>query len=390
MYDFQTRINRRGTSCAKWDQDKKRTGREGLLPLWVADMDFHIAPEIQVALEKRLVHGVFGYTFRPESLDDALINWFSERHDWKISRDEIVEAPGIVPFIHMAIQKFSQPNDAIVIQEPVYYPFRLAIENNGRQVVNNPLKQDAEGKWHMDLPGLAKVLDDSSAKLLVFCSPHNPVGRVWQENELLALADLCRDKGVILISDEIHADLVHPGYRHTPWLTLPAERRPKSISLVSATKTFNLPGFTTAYAIIEDPELRDETRKMLKGLGMGGSESPLAYAATESAWRDGADWLDALLKHLRTNDELLRTKLAAGLPQVKVSDLEGTYLEWLDLRALGLEDRNIWNRVLDAGVWPSRGSQFGKTGECFLRVNIACPSSQLEEGLDRIITALQS
>lgn len=390
-YDFETRIDRRGTSCAKWDLDERITGRSGLLPFWVADMDFRIAPEIMSALEDRLNHGVFGYTERPETLDESLIQWFGRRYNWKIDRKQIIESPGIVPFVHMAVQNFTSPGDCVVIQEPVYYPFRKAIEKNNRKVVNNPLIQADNGVWRMDLDDLEAKIDESGASLLIFCSPHNPVGRVWIESELLDLASLCRRKGVMVISDEIHADLVHPGHRHIPWQTLDTANLPLSITLVSATKTFNLPGLTTAYAIVTDSTLARRVSGMLDALGVGGgSSAPLSYSATEAAWRDGQAWLDALLLHVEANDRLLRHRLSDDLPEVKVSCLEGTYLEWLDVRNLGMDDETVWSKVLDAGVWPSRGRQFGIAGAGHLRMNIACPRSQLEEGLDMLISALTS
>jgi cystathionine beta-lyase len=209
------------------------------------------------------------------------------------------------------------------------------------------------------------------------------VGRVWREDELLDLADLCRAKAVTVVSDEIHADLIHPGYRHIPWLSLPAERLPRSLALVSATKTFNIPGLTTAYAVVPDPGFRSGIRTMLTALGLGeGSSSPLSYAAAEAAWRKGEPWLEALLKQLGRNDALLRRRLGEALPEIQIADLEGTYLEWLYMGDAGDNAGDIWKRLLDAGLWLSRGGEFGKGGEDFMRMNIACPPSQLEEGLE--------
>ncbi|MCK5736685.1 MAG: PatB family C-S lyase, partial [Spirochaetaceae bacterium] len=329
-FNFESRINRRGTSCYKWDFDKRLTGREGLLSFWVADMDFRVAPVIEEALESRLAHGIFGYTARPESLDAALVNWFSHRHAWKIEESGILETPGIVPFIHMFVREFSNPGDSVIIQEPVYYPFRKALVNNGRKVAVNQLVHDNDGCWAMDLDDLSRIIDETDAKILIFCSPHNPVGRVWREDELLNLADLCRDRGVTVVSDEIHADLIHPGYHHIPWLSLPEERRPRSLALVSPTKTFNIPGLTTAYAIIPDPDLYRSCQNMLTALGLGeGCFSPLSYAAAEAGWREGESWLEALLAHLGKNDTLLRQRLGESLPDMRIAALEGTYLEWL-------------------------------------------------------------
>ena len=389
-FDFETRIERRGSSSIKWDWDERRTGRKGLLPFWVADMDFRAAPPVLKALERRVEHGIFGYTARPESLDEALVGWLAERHGWHARREDILEVPGIVPFLHMYVGRFTAPGDAVVIQEPVYYPFRKAIERNGRRVAENPLIRGDDGRWRMDLEGLERTIRKSGAATLILCSPHNPVGRVWKLEELRGLAAVCRESGVTVVSDEIHADLVHSPHVQVPWLTLPPEARPRSVALVSATKTFNLPGLTTAFAVTDDSDFRREIGDMLTSLGMGeGSSSPLSYIAAEAAWREGGPWLEALLIHLSENDVFLREVLGRGIPGVGIAPLEGTYLEWLDLGAVGLDGERAYDRLLDAGVWLSRGTQFGRGGEGHVRMNIACPRSQLEEGLGAVIRALK-
>ncbi len=391
-FDFESRINRRNSSCYKWDFDKRMTGREGLLPFWVADMDFPVAPVIFDALQSRLDHGIFGYTVRPESLDESLMGWFSRRHSWNIKASQILETPGIVPFIHMFIREFTKPGDSVIIQEPVYYPFRKALERNHRKAVVNQLLRDDNGLWSMDLKGLSNLIDKSSAKTLIFCSPHNPVGRVWREQELLNLADLCRRKSVTVVSDEIHADLVHPGYRHIPWLSLPEERLPRSIALVSATKTFNIPGLTTAYAIVPETDFRRSCKALLTAIGFGeGSSSPLSYTAAEAAWRGGEPWLDALIARIGRNDAILRQRLGEKLPWIDIAPLEGTYLEWLNMTfqgESGPDEKIVWKKLLDAGIWLSRGRDFGLGGMGHMRMNIACPASQLEEGIDKIVKAL--
>jgi cystathionine beta-lyase len=390
-FDFESRVNRRNSSSYKWDFGKHITGRDNLLPFWVADMDFRAAPPVLEALQKRMDHGVFGYTARPESLDEALIGWYSRYHHWDIDPKHILEAPGVVPFIHMIIRDFTGSGDSVIIQEPVYYPFRLAIERNGRRVAVNRLLCDDDGRWTMDLEGLSDLIDQSGSKFFIFCSPHNPVGRVWSESELLDLADLCRDKGVTVISDEIHADLVHSGHHHIPWLSLPDDRLPQSMALLSATKSFNIPGLNSAYAVVPAENLRSRTEVMLSSFGIGnGSSSPLSYAASEAAWREGRDWLNSLMVYLTRNDLLVREVLGNQLPEIGVAHLEGTYLEWLNLNRLGLGDDEIWERQLDAGVWLSRGSQFGEGGAGYMRMNIACPRSQLDEGLERLVKAFIS
>ena len=386
---FDTRINRRGTSCWKWDWDRRLTGREGLLPFWVADMDFRAPEPVITALKRRLDHGVFGYTGLPDSLTAALRNWFSRRHAWTIDSDWAVEIPGIVPFIHMFVQRFTQAGESVVIQEPVYYPFRLALERNGRTVADNPLFRDDDGRWRMDLDGLGKTLKRTGAKTLIFCSPHNPVGRVWSLTELEDLADLCREAEVTVVSDEIHADLIQPGHRHVPWLSLPENRLPRSMTLVSPTKSFNLPGLSAAWAVIPHDDFRRETKSMLESLGLGdGSSAPLSYAAAEAAWSEGEQWLDRLIAYIGSNYRILGKRLEENLPRAEVSSLEGTYLAWIDLGGLGLGDDEIWERLLDAGIWLSRGIQFGRGGEGYLRMNLACPREVLEKGLDLMTRTL--
>ena len=360
-----------------------------MLPFWIADMDFKAPPVVLEALQKRLNHGIFGYTYCPESLVEALQHWFERRHGWLIEKENLLEIPGTVPFIHLFIQHFSEPGEAILIQEPVYYPFRMAVERNGRQVVSNNLKQDESGRWVMDLDNLERLIKQHKASLMIFCSPHNPVGRVWSCDELKTLATICKDADITLISDEIHADLVHPGREHIPWLTLPAEKLPRSLSLISATKSFNLPGLTTAWAVVNNRQLYSKTAKALEASGFSnGASAPLSYAATEAAWRQGEPWLTDLLKYVGANHQLMKDFFAARIPQLKTSALEGTYLAWIDARALEISDDELFDRLIKAGVWLSRGSQFGRTGEGFLRMNLACPQSQLEEGLERMAAAL--
>lgn len=386
---FDERIDRRGTSCLKWDLDGDITGREGLLPFWVADMDFRAPEGVISALRQRLEHGVFGYTRAPESAVSALQGWFSRRHAWTIDARSAVEIPGIVPFIHMFVQRFTGEGEAVVIQEPVYYPFRQAVERNGRRVAENPLVRDDEGRWSMNLDHLRGTLERTGAKTLIFCSPHNPVSRVWRRTELEELAAVCREAEVMVLSDEIHADLVQPGFRHIPWLTLPEDRLPRSAALIAPTKTFNLPGLSIAWAVIPDDDFRRDIGSMLESSGLGGGcMNPFCYAAAEAAWREGDEWLESLLAYIGENDRLLRRRLAEDLPPAEAAVLEGTYLAWIDLRKLRRDDDAIWKELLDAGIWLSRGDQFGRGGEGHVRMNLAAPRALLEDGLDLLCPAL--
>jgi len=390
-FDFDSCIERRGTSCYKWDYDSRVTGRRDLLPFWVADMDFRAAPPILRAIGKRLEHGIFGYTGGPKSLVEALLGWLERRQGWKVGEDELLEVPSIVQSIHMLVQGLCEPGDGIVIQEPVYYPFRRAVESNARRVVVNELRRNRDGRWKMDLENLTAQMAEGGVKLLLLCSPHNPVARVWERMELLELADICRESGIIVISDEIHADLVFRKNRFVPWLSLPEKHLPRSITLLSPTKAFNIPGLNVAFAVFSDRELRGQVRGMLEAYGFsGGVSAPFTYAAVEAAWREGEDWLDSVLAYINKNDDLVRNTLASLLGSDSVVPLEGTYLEWIGAAANLAEEEMIWNNLLDAGVWLSRGSQFGMAGAGFLRMNIACPRSQLKTGLERMCTVLRA
>ena len=359
------------------------------MPFWVADMDFRAPEGVISALRQRLEHGIFGYTRAPEAAVSMLQGWFSRRHAWTIDARSAVEIPGIVPFIHMLVQRFTDEGEAVVIQEPVYYPFRQALERNGRRVAENPLVRDGEGRWSMNLDHLRSTLKRTGAKTLIFCSPHNPVSRVWRREELEELAAVCREAEVMVLSDEIHADLVQPGFRHIPWLTLPADRLPRSAALIAPTKTFNLPGLSIAWAVIPDDDFRREIRSMLESSGLGGGcMNPFCYAAAEAAWREGDEWLESLLDYIGENDRLLRRRLAGDLPPAEAAVLEGTYLAWIDLRKLRRDDDAIWKALLDAGIWLSRGAQFGRGGEGHVRMNLAAPRALLEDGLDLLCPAL--
>jgi len=389
-FDFDECIERRGTASYKWDYDESITGRAGLLAFWVADMDFRVAPAILRKIEKRLEHGIFGYTARPKSLVEALVGWLKHRQAWEVEENEVLEIPGIVSSIHMLVRELCGTGEGVVIQEPVYYPFRKAVEGNSRRLIVNELQRDKDGRWKMDLKCLATQIARGGVKLLLLCNPHNPVARVWSKEELLGLADICRKAGIIVISDEIHADLVFQRDRFVPWLSLPEELLPNSIALVSPTKAFNIPGLGVAFAVFSDQDLRRRVRGMLEKHGiLDGISAPLNYAAAESSWREGEKWLDAMLAYIKKNDILVRSTLADLLGSDSIAELEGTYLEWICVARSLAEEEALWNRLLDAGVWLSRGSQFGIAGSGFLRMNIACPRTRLEIGLEKMYNVLR-
>jgi cystathionine beta-lyase len=385
-YDFDSIIDRRGTSSLKWDYGARFAGTPGLLPLWVADMDFAAPPEIVEALRERVDHGIFGYTLEPDSYFEAAAAWLERRHSWRVSRDWMLASPGVIPSLSAAILSLTEPGDGVVIQPPVYHPFAMRISENGRRVVSNPLAV-AGGRWRMDLDALARTIDGRT-RLLILCSPHNPVSRVWTRGELEGLASLCLRRGILILSDEIHHDLVMEGHRHTPIAALTTEVARITVTLVAATKTFNLAGLGGSLAIVPDAGLRARFSAVQHAL-FSGVANALGIAAAEAAWRQGERWLEELLAYVGGNRDFLFRFLAARLPGVKPSPLEGTYLAWLDMRGLGLSDGELKERLRRmGGVWLDEGPKFGAGGEGFQRLNLACPRATLSDAAERIARAI--
>jgi len=387
-------IDRRGTASLKWDFQKRLAGQEGLLPLWVADMDFPAPRQVVDALRRRVRHGVFGYTLEPESWYQAAADWTRGRHGWDLRREWLQACPGVVPAIKLAILAYTAPGDSVVIQPPVYYPFAECIRRNGREVLENPLRlrpadspSPAGGGYALDLEHLERSLTDR-VRLLILCSPHNPVARVWRREELEGLMEICLRRGLIVVSDEIHCDLVLPGHRHLPTASLSPQAAGRTVTLLSATKTFNLAGLASALAVIPDPELRRRFRTAREALWTSAANA-CSVAAAEAAWRHGAPWLEQVLAYVAGNYRFLRDFLAARLPAAGVFPLEGTYLAWLDFRGLGLTDAELKQRILhQARVWLDDGPMFGNGGQGFQRLNLACPRAVLREALERLARAL--
>jgi cystathionine beta-lyase len=387
-YDFDTVIDRHGTSSLKWDYGEKFCGIADLLPLWVADMDFLAPPEIVKAIEQRTSHGIFGYTLEPDSYFAAAARWLQRRHGWEVPRAWMTQSPGVIPSLAAAILAFTEPGDGIVIQPPVYYPFALRITGNRRRIVENPLRLNG-GRWEMDLDSLPRLIDGRT-RMLVLCSPHNPVARVWDRATLERLAELCRARGVVIVSDEIHCDLVMPGSRHIPIASLSPAAAENVVTLVSATKTFNLAGLGGSLAIISSAALRGRFEEQQKAIFVGLANAP-AVAAAEAAWTHGEGWLKEMLAYVQENYRSMVGFFADRLPAVRVFPLEGTYLAWLDMRGLGMSDDEIKERLQKkAAVWLDEGRMFGKEGEGFQRLNLACPRSILTDALERMVGALRS
>lgn len=386
-YDFDTIKDRHGTSSSKWDRREKAVGVPDVLPMWVADMDFASPSPIVKALRERVDHGIFGYTERTGSYYTALASWMQRRFDWDIQKKKIVFTPGVIVALNLIIQAYTQPGDKVIIQQPVYHPFSYAILNNKRQLINNQL-QIQNGRYVMDLDQLKKSID-SRTRLLILCSPHNPVGRVWTKEELLRLAEICLDNNIIIVSDEIHADLVLKGQVHTPTATLSEEIADIVVTCTAPTKTFNIAGLGVANTIISNSKLYDQFYAAVNNAGLE-MTNVFAKVATEAAYNYGEEWLLRLLDYLQGNYKFLVSFLKNHIPQISVFPLEGTYLAWLDFRNLGLSDKDMKHFLIHkAKVWLDEGTKFGGGGEGFQRMNIGCPRKLLEEGLTRIANALK-
>ena len=389
-FDFDRVIDRKGSHCVKWDYHEMHGEVEGVLPMSIADMDFQAPGFVIDAMVSRARHGVFGYTVVPDGYYEALTGWLYKRSGWRVERQWVRFTPGVIPALNFAVQAFTSPGDAVVIQPPVYHPFRYSITNNNRQVLNNPLVRDPSGAYRMDLPGLAKAVKEAGgrARMLILSNPHNPVGRVWSEAELGALVKVCAGHGLIIISDEIHSDLVMPGARHTPVASLSAEAARITVTCTSPSKTFNLAELHVANIIIPDEGLYFSFDSVLSRAGLN-RPNVMGMVACEAAYRQGGDWVDSLVAYLNANYLFMRAFFEENLPEVKVTSLEGTYLAWLDFNGLGtalpaLEEALVRKARVDM----TQGRIFGPGGDGFFRMNLACPMATLKTALARIKGAL--
>ena len=382
--EFDRVIPRNGTFSLKYDGRMDAFGRNNVLPLWVADMDFAVPAAVSKALMARAAHPLYGYTVYPESLYEALISWLYKRHAWPVKREWIVMCPGVVPTLHAAILALSQPDDAVIVQPPVYAPFLAAPEIVGRRLMPNPLMFE-DGRYRFDLDHFEQCAA-AGARLLLLCSPHNPVGRVWQADELQALLDICQRYEITVVADEIHADLIYPGRHHTPLAKL-SDGAVKIVTTVAPSKTFNIPGLGLSALIVPDEKDRAAIAKAFGTLHVGAA-NPFSIVAFEAAYREGAPWLDGLLDYLEATCRFVRTFLQQHLPQIKLIEPEGTFLLWLDCRAMKLSDKQLKEFfVQDAGVGLSPGVLFGTEGSGFMRLNIGTPRSVIAQALENIARA---
>lgn len=379
-YDFDTIHNRKGTGCFKADALQMMYGREDLLPLWVADMEFAAAPEIRQAMADRLRHPVFGYNLRLPAYYESIINWISRRYGWQIKKEWIINTPGIVTAVNIAVLTHTRPGDSIVIQTPVYDPFYEAVRSHERKLLTNPLKL-VNGRYEIDFADLEQKLAQST--MFILCSPHNPVGRVWTQEELMQIGFLCRRYNVTVVSDEIHADIVFDGRKHIPFANLD-DFAEFTISCYSPGKSFNLAGLCTSAIVIPNQEIRqsfaDYVQSMHLFLG-----NTFGITALQAAYSQGENWLDALLKYLEKNRDYLCSFFTENLPQFNVIKPEGTYLAWVDFGSLDKTDDELKDiLVKQAGLAISMGRAYGEEGKGFVRINFACPFSILSQACDRL------
>ena len=380
-YNFDQVIDRRNFHSLKW-----QLGGRDVLPMWVADMDFQAPKSIMDAVINRAKHGIYGYSMPEDGFFDAVINWQKKRHGWDIKKDWITFCPGIVPGLNMIIRAMTHPGDKVIVQPPVYYPFFDVILNNGRQIEKNSLKLE-NGQYRMDFDDLQKKAKDPRSKAIILCSPHNPVGRVWSRDELTRLGQICLENDVLVISDELHCDLVFKGYTHVPFATISDEFAQHSVTGVAPSKTFNLAGMQTSTLIIPN--------KGIQNLYLNGSifrlTNPFGIVALEAAYTHGEEWLDQLMDYLHGNILYLCEFVKKHLPRIDVIKPEGTYLVWMDFRSLELDSAALEDLMLNkAGIWLDEGYIFGKEGDGFERINVACPRSLLEKGLLKLENAIKN
>lgn len=384
-YNFDEVIDRRSTKSLKWDRLKTRFGREDVLAMWVADMDFMSPPCVQNALVKRAQHGVYGYAIHDDEFNQAVVNWMEHRHGFEIQPEWIATAIGVVPALTVIVQAFTEPGDGVLIQPPVYYPFKRVIENWDRRVVENPLVE-RNGKYEIDFDQLEEKARE--AKIMFLCSPHNPVGRVWTLDELQRIGEICTRNGVLVVSDEIHSDLVYAGVRHIPFASISDAFAENSITCAAPSKTFNLAGLNTAYVVAKNPDLLRRYKLMLAKASMN-EVNIFGIEALAAAYNEGGPWLDELMKYLAGNLEYLNQYIQDNIPEIRVIQPEATYLVWLDCSALSLEKKELDQFLVhEALLALDEGHLFGDEGIGFQRVNIACPRSILEQGLRQLSDAV--
>lgn len=377
-YDFDTILPRRGTNSYKWDSAENAE----VLPMWVADMDFRTAPAIVHALHQRVEHGIFGYTRVPDAYYEAVTAWFARRHHWQIQRDWIIYTSGVVPALSAVIKALTAPGDKVLVQTPVYNCFFSSIRNNGCETISSPLVCE-NYTFRIDFGDLERKAADPKVKVMLLCNPHNPAGRVWTREELTRVGEICIRNGVTVVSDEIHCELVFPDYTYTPFASVSEEFLLHSVTCLSPSKAFNIAGLQIANIVCADTGLRSQIDKAIN-INEVCDVNPFGVIATLAAYNEGEEWLAQLLEYLHRNYRYMSDFCRTQLPEFPIAVLEGTYLVWMDCRALQIPSEVLEQRLTDeAKLWLNAGTMYGKEGEGFMRWNIACPQAVLTEGLKR-------
>ncbi|MGN0315700.1 MAG: MalY/PatB family protein [Fusicatenibacter sp.] len=387
--DFDTVIDRKNTNCLKYDFAVERGKPEKILPLWVADMDFRISSYIQEALFCQAEHGIYGYSDTKETYFDAVSSWMSQRHHWKVEKEWLIKTPGIVFALAMAVKAFTEKGDAVLISQPVYYPFSEVIKDNERRVADSTLFLGEDGRYHYNFQDFEDQIIREKVKLFFLCNPHNPVGRVWTREELLTIGEICRKHKVIVVSDEIHSDLVFRG-EHQVFVNLKEEFREFTITCTSPSKTFNIAGLQVSNIFIPNEETRKKFQKQIDAAGYS-QLNAAGLAACEAAYRYGGEWYEAMMSYVRDNIAYMKSYIDEKIPEIKMTEPEGTYLVWIDFRSLLLSNQELEDLIINkAGLWLDSGAIFGPSGEGFQRVNAACARATLTEALERLKMAVES
>lgn len=384
-YNFDEIVNRRGTNCVKWDVENE----DGIIPMWVADMDFPAAPAIRKAVEARAKHGVYGYTIVPDSYYRAITSWFKRRHGWTIDKEWIIYTTGVIPAISAAIKALTMPGEQVLIQTPVYNCFFSSIKNQGCQILENPLKRNGNS-YVVDWDDFERKCADEKTTVFLLCNPHNPSGRVWTKAELARMNEICLRHRVAVVSDEIHCELVMPGNKFTPFAAVNEDCKNNGVTLNSPTKNFNIAGLQIANIVCANPVWRRRIDRAINIFEVC-DVNPFGPVALEAAYNNSENWMDELNEYLFANYQLLCDTFAKELPQFEVMRLEGTYLVWVDVRPSGLSSDEVAEKLLKEGkVQVNSGTMYGQTtGEGYVRINIACPRATLIEGLKRMVNVLK-
>jgi cysteine-S-conjugate beta-lyase len=388
MWNFDEPVNREGTNCIKYDRREQIFGRKDIIPMWVADMDFNTPYFVTEALQEQLRHGIFGYSFRPPEYYSSITEWLKCRHNWSVGNEWLVFTPGIVPALNLCTLAFTKPGDSIIVQPPVYFPFFTAAEAHGRTLIYNKLKETEE-RWVMDLESLLSSIE-SNTRMIIISNPHNPVGRVWTSEELKELAAVCLKNNILLLSDEIHCDLVLPGYNHTPLAAISEVVADSTITCIAPSKTFNLAGLSTSTVIISNPSLRKTFNRIVENLHIGNGNI-FGTAASVAAYSHGHKWLDALVEYIDHNVDFVKEFCRQMIPELVPVQPEATYMIWIDCRKLGMNGKELQSFfVHKAGIGMNEGSTFGPGGEGFMRMNLGTTHQTVIKAMEQIEKAVSS